>query len=873
LSSVSIRSLFMAAVPLVPNKPVNGHSHPDAASARNASVSTMSYFASLFGMRPYFMQKSASDVRNGRAGCRTYYWGKDLNVRYSPYNPLDSDIIVFSDVDMYVDMPSYLAQHPRPVLISTFQPSHVAQSTGEYTFTFDSNNNVHYIVSGGAEYVHSVWNYSCDIISAVSVGWFFNRTTIYNVDRKQCDPHHQILLLTPVRTFSYFRLFSSIINLEVNILDKLRVVEKDLLRLTVHTVEGAYRCTGRVNSFACAKITAAQDDSLACLSRISGVKLSPAGIKTALGDVSEESAVILTEYHGLKTSIVPDNVYPMSKSVHNYQFLGPGYDANAKESMVPFMNPIIDECFSPVKSLSNDNACIDGRVVNVASFQQPLPIDIQMMQEFIELLIPVSEIGDPVDISEVYERQSRPTQRHILDSASFYVDPDTKSKIQSFQKSETYDSVKDPRNISTIPKINKYKYSRFAYAFSNSVMKKQSWYAFGKSPLEIAERCAVVCKRARKHVVLSDFSRMDGRVSPLLRTLERMACLRFFRRKYHEELLEIQATQSDQRAITTFGRRYTTGSSRLSGSAETADFNSLDNGFVAYKTKRSTINPETGKHFTPLEAWAALGIYGGDDGLTDDIDLDIYAKTSSSVGQLLDCAPVPKGSLGVSFLARDFGPGVWQGDPSSVCDIRRQLSKLHVTISLSGNITPEQKLFEKILGYSFTDINTPIIGEICNVAIANFPQLLPERLGIGELCGVTSYHARNSKDESVQFPNTDEAHWMSDYVLKRFPLFDFVKFRSWLSEVSRTKSLALLLSPPLCEPPRKAITVSKAAVVDSDVIRPAKSSDPGAGKTSEDLKRKPIKYTADELKKFASTPCRQFLTGACKFGDKCRFKH
>jgi hypothetical protein len=225
----------------------------------------------------------------------------------------------------------------------------------------------------------------------------------------------------------------------------------------------------------------------------------------------------------------------------------------------------------------------------------------------------------PATIDEVYERQNRPSQRAILDRSLV---EEGRDGIKSFVKREAYGKITDPRIISTIDGVLKREYSQFIYPVADH-LKTQEWYAFGKVPGDIAQRVTDVLEDAST-AVNTDFSRFDGRVSDLLRILEKKVLLRAYGHEYAHEVSELHNSQFNQTAFCTFGTRYETGTSRASGSPETAAFNSIANAFTAYLTFRMT--RERGGFIAPDAAWKRLGVYGGDDGLTADVDPETISK-------------------------------------------------------------------------------------------------------------------------------------------------------------------------------------------------------------------------------------------------------
>jgi len=854
----TLRSLFLKAMS-VESKPPVVHTHAHAARTRNDASSFMDAFSKSVGRRPYFYQKSAADVRLSRAGCRTFFWGKDLTVPFEAYDPQPNDLICLADVDMYCDMPAMLADFPRSYLVSTFQPSKVASTTNEYSYTFDADNKVTYLVNGGGSYHHPVWNYGDDIVNVESSHWWGKRHAVYNVDRRLTDEDHQIVFFTLIRSYwtTYFNLrtlFSGSTLRRLKPAVRVDGSDTTFLRLNISKKGGLLKSTGVAGSYNCATIPAKSDDTLSTMARIGAVALTPATIKTAIEGVDQEGASVLVEYHNLGHIGVPDVIYPVERSVFRFQFQPPQFDPDAKPSLTPFMTPLMLGCYAPDRCKANDRAAVQGRILDVQqSAVFATPLHMKYIEEFVTHLIPEKEAmtHHPSDFDEVFARQFRPSQQAILRRAAMLAKSFVNNPIETFQKPEAYGKITDPRIISTIPGVNKLNYSPFVYGFT-PVLRRTKWYAFGKTPKEIAERVASIAAKA-KSLNSSDLSRCDGRISPVLRHLEHRAMLRWYHSDYHNRMNELMATQQNQRAITKFGIKYNTGTARASGSAETADFNSMDNAFIAYGSFRQA-------GYDPDAAWDALGLYAGDDGLTPDCPRAPMEEFCQSVGQLMESDIYCRGQVGLPFLARYYGPGVWNGDPSSICDVPRQLSKLHVTTTLPKSITPMVKLAEKLTAYSYSDANTPIIGDIARHFIKTFPSLVPKDLGLGALRGVAYYHADNRS--GVQYPNED-SDWMKSFVATKLPTFDWKLLKTWLR---RAVTPYVMLRPPLCVEFKDTPECPKASVVVADNVITVKQQPP-SGFIPKDA-MSPSDFAAWR----ARTTCKRWKAGNCT-RTPCDFKH
>nr|UQB76080.1 RNA-dependent RNA polymerase [Flumine noda-like virus 5] len=417
-------------------------------------------------------------------------------------------------------------------------------------------------------------------------------------------------------------------------------------------------------------------------------------------------------------------------------------------------------------------------------------------------------------------------------------------------KGEAYDEAKEPRIISTLSPDLKLAYSRYTYTMSDYISSgKFPWYAFGKPPKGIAQRVAEICRYARV-ILETDFSRMDGRINNLLRTLEKMIYLAMFHPAHHPELIALMEKQYKQKGVTRLHVKYDTGDSRLSGSPETSVNNTLVNAFHSYLTSRLRGQPSNDA-WDNLQEW---GIYGGDDGLVANSDASMAVKAAEMIGLKLKANVKTRGDHYVSFLARIYSQDVWNGNPSSCCDIRRQLLKIHLTPRLPPGVDAITKLREKCRGFIMTDKNTPVIGDLAIVVLQVY--------GIPKTDhGLMSYFSDYPEHE--QYPNENMQKWMDWLVKDQIPTFDMKAFGKWLLAVS--KGEADPLSSPLFssfeEDPPKAPTVP--LKINGDLVLPQKE------KEEAEPEQKEVKKKAAPTK-----VCNSIAKGEpCKFGDKCIFLH
>lgn len=801
-------------LPLTEFRTSTAHTHPIAAADRSSASSFIDRLGPVLGRTTYFVQRSRADERNGRPGSRAYYWSKDLNAEAAPLVLPANPLVAFVDVDQYVDMPQFLSDNVHPTVLYTFQPDSVAKVTENYSYSFNADNTVDYHVSGGGKFVQEVWNYSTDhlLLRRTILGIPF-RAVAYLVDRRQTSPDHELIMFTPQGSWGWLGAWLATSWLTGRQLTRLQPAQPNgYTRLVTSSTKGVMVSTGRPGSYACANIPIAADDTISVIARTSKYDLTmPQVMSFVEGDKIQAAALL--DYHRNVSqkqdgkAEKPPVVCPVGDAVRRYQFKPELFDPEAKPSMVAFMTPMIHGAFCPDMTKGNEEQCVQERVLKVQPKTLPItPFIAKCMEEFCNLLIrdDVKHSLDPVDDDEVLDRQNRPQQRRIL---AVNETVEAKRDGQMFLKKEAYANVKDPRPITQINGHDKREYSKYLYAFE-AVLKMQPWYAFGKTPKDIAARVCEVVKDAIK-AANSDFSRFDGHGSNLMRELERRVLLRAFRVQYHDELMELHRSQFQLKCYATFGTKYQSKYSRLSGSPETSLFNTLVNAFVAFLCLRMT--KQNGIFFDAKEAFARLGVYGGDDGLTADVEPMVYKRAASMIGQDLTVTPVARGQLGIKFLSRVYSPFVWEGDTTSCCDLPRQLSKFHVTVSLPSTVTPVMKLLEKTRCFILTDEHTPIIGDFCKAVLSVHRG--PTIEADGKLSQVSTWWSKYDKES--QYPNSP-ADWLQEYTAEALPNFDMKKFTTWVQQATTYEQL---LKPPTFEEPVPAKSGAP-VVVDQQLILP-----------------------------------------------------
>jgi len=825
------------------------HTHPDCAAWRSSCMVFARILGHLIGLKPYSYQGSTADVRDGVDYCRDYRWDKDTLVPALPSSITGSHLVVLVDVDYYLDFERFLMSNDQPVLVYSFQPTSLACANGEFSFSFNSANEVSYCVSGGQLYQHAVWNFAVDtfMVSRFSLsGW---SCKAYQVERRAANSHHEYILLIPIGKWEGL-VASLAASLKHSKLERLRINHGEFNMLDVQTTEGRMRCVARVDEFNVARVPVNVFNAIESNVRNSQVRTGVASIQGWL-DKDRAAATVLHDYFSSKYGLSkPQVVYPAIEGVKKYQFVKNlhDYDVLAKSVMVSFMSPVLPNTYAPARTFSNEVAAVEGRVIEPAAdskslSKKPTRFLMQVIDEFIDFVVPKESRhkGVPCSIEEVYLKQNRPSQRQLLNQAESEPAPD-EPLVKTFLKAEPYQKPSDPRVISQINTVDKREYSTYTYPFTSFIVATCKWYSFGKTPKQIAESVAKICKHALMFVNCADCVRQDGHISEIARMFEHALMSAWCDPNFHAELFKCMEAQYMCKAVTPNGFKYILEFARASGSGETAIFNTMLTKFIDYLARRmnGTI---------PVDAYNADGEFGGDDSIAADVGDSELAAAGALIGQRIEGKLFYRGEFGVNYLSRFYDQAVWYGSEISTCDLPRALAKLHVTPSVTG-FTSEQKLQQKLIGLARTDGNTPIISQIIDAAIR-----VGMDLSLQPSKQLTGWWSRYEVGEN--WPNekpNDEAYYL-DVMLGDC---DPVPLYNYLNECKCTSDL---LTMPIIKSYEfeDFPSVNKLVVVDDLVLRPAE----------EPPKEQKNQQEAAPVKEI----CWNFVDRKCTYGSKCKFDH
>jgi hypothetical protein len=274
------------------------------------------------------------------------------------------------------------------------------------------------------------------------------------------------------------------------------------------------------------------------------------------------------------------------------------------------------------------------------------------------------------------------------------------AKVSCFIKNEASVKATDPRNIS--PRQDEFLVT--LGPFISAIEEAAHKCPYLVKGLNLKDRDAAMSGLLSFPIIMeTDYSRYDATISPIIMSEVEMTIFEscFPSSSFPEFHFALKCCMSTV-GSTPFGWSYTA-TGRCSGDAHTSIGNGLINRFNTWVAFREL----------PSNSW--LSFHEGDDGIVG-LAADVAHQAILNVC-LFGCLgfnikvlvhPILELS---GFCGRIlYGPDVLH----SMCQVRRTLSKFHVTCSqLSGR----RAVLAKALSYWSTDQNTPIVGMFCYVII------------------------------------------------------------------------------------------------------------------------------------------------------------
>nr|QYF49925.1 MAG: protein A [Yunnan noda-like virus] len=653
----------------------------------------------------------------------------DLAQDFRNDQPADDAFIIGIDVDYYVTEPDVLLGHMRPVVLHTFNPLKVSGFDADSPFTI-KDNLVEYKVSGGASWVHPVWDW-CEagefITSCIHSSWKewltqlplrclgLEKVGYHKIQhcRPWTDcPDRALVYTIPQYTVWRFKW----INTEIHTRKLKRITYQDNNRPGWNRLEHVTSdnrllvSIGREGEHAQITIEREKLDMLSGLGATQSVnaRLIGMGHKDPL-----YTSMIVQYYTGKKVAIsVAPTVYrPTMPRVH----WPVTSEADVPEvSTRQYTMPIISDCMMApmIKRWETMSESIERRITFVANHKKPSDSVAKIASEFVTLMNGPFKDLDPLSIEETIERLNKPSQQLQLRAVFEIIGVEPRQLIESFNKNEP--GMKSSRIISGFPDILfMLKVSRYTLAYSDIVLHadhNKHWYYPGRNPTEIADGICEFVSDCDGEVIETDFTHLDGMVSGWQqRNVAQLALLKAFKAKYRDEIISFMDTIINCPAkAKRFGFRYEPGVGVKSGSATTTPHNTQYSACVEY-TALKFEHPDA----EPEDLFELIGPKCGDDGCSRAIIQKTLNRAAKCYGLQLKVERYNP-EIGLCFLSRVFVDPL--NTPTTIQDPLRTLRKLHLT-TRDPTIPIADAACDRVEGYLCTDALTPLVSDYCKMVL------------------------------------------------------------------------------------------------------------------------------------------------------------
>lgn len=779
--------------------------HSSQRSHRSGALNAATQLSLVTGLKCFHVQPRPSQVAKGDEYSMTHFWASDTQVPAQIREPGELDMITRFDSDYYEDMNAVLVDYFQPHFIYHHSPLSVAspkkEETPAHTFIDDTlvvDDN------GAVHYEHQLWDYGTEELRFLSfnlrwptydnplpsLGPTFN---IYQLETRRVSDTHCITMIIPRIRYTSIFSFLAYFCYGEKPLQRVKVEEEGFNVMRIITDEGETMSIGRPGHYNCANIKTEDLEMLRQLHTQAKMPITLPKIKTKT-KCGDQQASVLQEFiiatTNRQTQLYYKN-YKVEYGSNTYQMYPDDGLIAPPPSCVSFMFPISNGAYTPARDVNTEIASIEGRLTKLQQDVRIHPSHYKYIQAFVSRLIPAEtyQTYHPAEVDYVFEKQPRPNQQTILNNA--VQESEGKPFTCTFVKKENYGKISDPRIISTERPLDKLTWSQYQYSVAD-FLKTQPWYMFGKTPKQIADRMVSIAENSQT-INCTDFSRMDGRKTIVTRTLDLVFMLHLFHPDHHSDIHRLIRRKLDNRATTaeyddeSFSFR--TLMAQLSGLPDTSNFNSLDNAFnnfIAYSNMMSK-NPTEQQFDYAFQQLMLKAAVAGDDTAAGDLTDPAVVSSSKWIGHKITSDIYVRGDSGVNFLARIYGPDLWEGDPNSCTDLMRTLASFHTTPRMDPKITPLDKLGQKLTSYWYTDENSPVLHELINAYV---------QAG-GKIASRSDHYLKtywSKYDKTDQYPNR-YAEYMLDLLPENNALEEFYETVGQVA--SKIRPITDLLTLPL----------------------------------------------------------------------------
>nr|WPV03028.1 RNA-dependent RNA polymerase [buhirugu virus 6] len=711
-------------VPTTFQRRVSDNGHPISGAVRDAARVLISDAVDSAGLKRFEISPASKTSALCRAVHQHYAPG-DLHMDVKNQQPLEGEVIICVDTDYYLRDVSEVFGFVNPIILHTFSPLKVAGIDGDCPYTI-SNNEVRYHVSGGAAWSHQVWDWVgygeyLEIDHNINSLWKWIMsclgvrktimTKVHHIRPWVDCPDRALVWCIPQYTYWRFTWFNT--DLHARKLQRIRFQDQSrpgwnsLVYLDKENKQ--WISLGREGEDATVELPKIDFDVLMGLQSSQSVTSRMIGMKYT----SPHELAMVGQYYRKGTAEDPGSFRigrPASVRVHWPEACEADFPESSSRA---YSTPVVtDENLMPmIKRWEALSLSLERRVEFVKNNKIPPKKFQSYAEEFLRCVVPTQGEGVPYSLEETATLLDKPSQVLAVQQIWETVDMPVRRLIECFLKNEPCN--KPGRIISAFADARYLlQLSAITLAFRDQVLHaehNQHWFCPGLTPTQIADKlCEYVS--AVDQVAEGDYSNLDGTVSVWLqRRVMNASYLRWCAPKFRAEATELldMLVTCPARAKR-FGFSYDAGHGVKSGSPTTCDANTLAGGFVQYCAVRET-QPE----LAPLEAFRAIGLAFGDDGLFDRRYKRCWTKSAERLGLSLKIEPYQP-EQGVCFLARVF-PDPWNSR-SSFQDPLRTWRKLHLT-ARDPTIPLATAAVDRLEGYLVTDALTPVTSDYCRMIL------------------------------------------------------------------------------------------------------------------------------------------------------------
>jgi len=715
---------------------------------------------------------------------------KDATVKPYKTKLTKAHVVTMVDVDFHTDMNYWLLHAPTDVVIYTTLPERAGGTVGNST-TYFEDGYYHEVVAGGAHYKHKLWDYkerpnganvvvkgfTCETFFCFPIPWTIKyRWKSFRMERRSVTTSKAVILLECMESHTWLSALIARFNYRHEKHGPLQRLDPTVGNFTSFEVYPSQPLNKKHRD---------QDGNhVASAKKVPEVLLRPYRTIAYKGDRSS-SEIALTALHNLQskyrmtpksfhvatvTQHVPKGTDPATVALiyeyvttttkldqpeariftHHYtegsgvkdvQRAGHGqYDPDTtKRKLHDYTTPLLGPVDDATKCINNTIQTINERVKKhqhktVLALRKK---DKLAINEYIKRLVPcaVAQTLDPVSNDEVRKRQSAPQQRKILDAYfDGDVDADTPNKATMFTKAG------DPGIIGRaifIPKTDtKVRASKLLYSVSDHIKRQDklhgldspfSFYAFNKTPLQVANLVTRTAMCADQGLTSSDLSKQDAHDNNVINYFFGKFLKRLFKVEHHGEIDLILRNSVFNRCFTNDAQKFNTMMMLMSGLPQTSLRNTLSMSLIGF-----CCYIDLGYGYDDAFSLIQRCVFGGDDSLLIDVPTAKVEATAKRFGEVVKATFTPKHSLlPVEFFSRIYSPQIWNGTNHSVVVWRRAALKAHTTtrkgvdsVYRGYKITWQlRKFLEKCASWNLSAPTTPFFGPVSRRALLAAKQL------------------------------------------------------------------------------------------------------------------------------------------------------